>query len=164
MRLVVTAVLMALEVTLTRLCSVFMPTTVRIGLGWLPIAFIAILFGPLWAGAAYAAGDIIGFLLFPAGPYFPGFTLTAFLTGAVYGLFLHNKPVTYRNTFFAACVIVLGLNLVLDTLWLYILYDQAVAAMMPLRIVKCAITLPLQTFLIPFLWKRCGNQIRQLIG
>ena len=30
-------------------------------------------------------GDLIGALLFPVGAYFPGFTLSSFLDGAIYG-------------------------------------------------------------------------------
>ena len=44
---------------------------------------------PISAGVAYAIGDILGMMIFPSGSYFPGFTLTAFLTGVIYGVVLY---------------------------------------------------------------------------
>ena len=65
------AFLIALEIILTRFLSINTPI-LRMGFGFLPVAMCAILYGPLWAGAAYAIGDILGWMLFPTGPYFPG--------------------------------------------------------------------------------------------
>ena len=84
-KLVEISLLIALEVILTRFCSIN-TATLRIGFGFLPIAIIAMMYGPLSAGVAYALGDLLGMMIFPSGSYFPGFTLTAFLTGVIYGL------------------------------------------------------------------------------
>ena len=67
--LVTMALLIALEVVLTRFLSINLPI-VRIGFGFLPVAIAAILFGPLWAGIGYAVGDLIGMLIWPTGAYF----------------------------------------------------------------------------------------------
>lgn len=150
------AILIASEVVLTRLLSINLQI-VRIGFGFLPPALIALAYGPLWAGAAYALGDIIGALVFPTGAPFPGFTLTAFLTGFVFGIFLY-KPETNRTSPLkvlpATLIVCFALNLALDTLWLYILLDKAVAGMLPSRILKVAIMAPIQIFLIPLVWNR----------
>lgn len=161
-RLVVISFMIALEVILTRIFAIFMPTSIRISLGFLPVAMTSILYGPLWAGASYALGDIIGMLIFPMGPYFPGFTLTAFLTGAVFGLVLYGKPVTFKRTLIASLIVVVFCNLILDTFWLYLLYDQAVIAMLPLRLVKAGLTLIMQTTLIPITWNKSISKIDYL--
>lgn len=153
-KIVVISFLMALEVILTRFLSITMPF-LRLGFGFLPISMIGILYGPLWAGTAYALGDIIGMMIFPAGPYFPGFTLTAFLTGSVYGLVLHNKQISWKRVFIAAAIVCIVLNLGLDTLWLYLLYDKGFLAMLPARLFKCAIMIPLQAIMIHALWNKC---------
>lgn len=152
-KLVVTAFLMAMEVILTRFLSLFL-ITIRIGFGFLPVAITAILYGPFWAGAAYALGDLIGMVIFPTGPYFPGFTITAFLTGAVYGLILHKKPVSWKRTLLAASIVCIVLNLGLDTFWLYMLYDKGFFALLPTRLVKCAVMLPIQVLAIHVIWNR----------
>ncbi|MEG2199856.1 MAG: folate family ECF transporter S component, partial [Anaerovorax sp.] len=103
-KITVIAFLMALEIILTRFLSLFMPF-LRLGLGFLPVAITGILYGPLWAGASYAIGDILGMLIYPTGPYFPGFTLTTFLTGVTYGLILHKKQITWKRVIFAASIV-----------------------------------------------------------
>ena len=90
-RLIVIAFFIALEIILTRFCSIN-TDILRIGFGFLPVAMVAMLYGPLWAGAAYAIGDILGMIIFPTAGYFPGFTLTAFLTGCTYVIFLYGGP------------------------------------------------------------------------
>ena len=153
--LCVLAFFIALEIILTRFCSINTPI-VRIGFGFLPVAMVGILFGPVWAGVCYAIGDILGYLIFPAGPFFPGFTLTAFLTGLTYGVVLYKKTITWKRTFFAALIVCCVFNLCLDTCWLQILYGQGVIAMLPGRFLKVAVMVPTQTFLIRFVWGRCG--------
>ena len=115
------ALLIALEVVLTRFLSINLPI-VRIGFGFLPVAIAAILFGPLWAGIGYAVGDLIGMLIWPTGAYFPGFTLVA--------------------------VVVLAYSLVLNTVWLSMLYGKALWGLLPTRILQCVILIPVQVLTI----------------
>jgi ECF transporter S component (folate family) len=158
-KLVVISFMITLEVLLTRIFAIFMPTSFRLSLGFLPVAMTSILYGPLWAGISYAMGDLIGMLIFPMGPYFPGFTLTAFLTGLTFGLVLYGRPVTFKRTLLASLIVVVFLNLILDTFWLYLLFDQAVIALLPLRLVKSGLTLAIQTTLIPLTWNRYISKI-----
>ncbi len=153
-KLVVIAFLIAIEVILTRFCSI-QTDILRIGFGFLPIAVAGIMFGPLWAGAAYAIGDILGMLIFPSGAFFPGFTLTAFLTGCTYGLFLHKKMPSFKTIVVPVLIVCMVLNLFLDTLWLSILYGQGYLFIFPARIVKCALMMPIQLLLIKIVWQKC---------
>ncbi|MGN0710400.1 MAG: folate family ECF transporter S component [Anaerovoracaceae bacterium] len=157
-KMVIVGLFIALEIILTRFCSINTPI-IRIGFGFLPVAMLAIMFGPLWAGVAYAIGDILGMMIFPSGQYFPGFTLTAFLTGLIFGLVLYNKKITYVRSFFAALVVCGVLNLCLDTLWLYILTGQGILALLPARLLKVAIAIPIQTILITTVWNGCVKKV-----
>ena len=152
-RLVTIAFFIALEVVLTRFLSI-QTDFLRIGFGFLPVACVGILFGPLWAGAAYAVGDVLGMLIFPSGSYFPGFTASAFLIGCIYGLFLHKKNSSILRILIPVLLVCLGVNLFLDTLWLNILYGQAYLALLPLRAIKCAVMVPIQVVLIKLIWDK----------
>lgn len=156
--LVTMSFLIGLEIILTRFLSINTPI-LRMGFGFLPVATIGILYGPIWAGLCYTIGDFLGLMLFPIAPYFPGFSLSAFLTGLTYGLLLHNKPVTWKRTLIAASIVCILINLCLDTFWLYILMDQAVVALLPTRILKTAIMLPVQVIMIPLLWNRFISKV-----
>ena len=159
-RLIILGLFIALEIILTRFLSIHTPI-VRIGFGFLPIAMLGIMYGPVWAAAAYAIGDLIGIMLFPSGPFFPGFTLSAALTGLTYGIILYKKPITWKRVLIAAAIVCLGINLILDTLWLYILMDTAVIGMLPARVIKVSVMLVVQTLTIPLIWNRYLKKVLQ---
>lgn len=157
-QLVVMALLIALEIILTRFLSIETPT-MRFGFGFLPVAIMAILYGPWWTGAAGVVGDLVGMTLLPKAAFFPGFTLTAFLTGVIFGLLLYKKPITWKRTFVAALAVNVICSLCLDTLWLSIMYGDSFLVLLPLRLIKAAIMVPLETVLIYLVWTRAVNKI-----
>lgn len=146
-RIAALAFLIALEVVLSRFLSLSLPT-IKIGFAFLPLAVAGILYGPLWAGAAGAAADVLGALLFPIGAYFPGFTLTQFLCGCVYGFFLYNRPYRMNRVNLSAMIVCILLNLGLDSLWLYYLMRDALVAMMPVRALRSVVMVFVQVLLI----------------
>lgn len=150
--------LISMEIIFTRFLSVQTPI-IRIGFGFIPIAFTAILFGPLTGGMAAAIADLIGMMIFPKGPYFPGFTLSAFLTGAIYGIFLYRKPVTIINIAKSVLLITIFVDLGLNTLWIYMTTGEAAAALFIPRTIKSSIMLPVQIVTINVLWKYIGSHI-----
>ena len=89
----------------------------------MPVAVAGILLGPLCAGVVGALADVLGAVLFPIGAYFPGFTLTAFLMGLCYGLFLKGKQ-SFPRILGAVAVHQLVLSLLLNSLWISVLYGS----------------------------------------
>ena len=152
-RLIIMAFLIAISVVLTRFCSINTPI-LRIGFGFMPCAIMGIMYGPLWSGAGYAIADVLGMMIFPNGAYFPGFTLTAFLTGVVYGLFYHNREITIKSSILPNLIVSFVLNLVLDTVWLMILMGQGFLVLLPTRIIKCVVMFAIQVVLIPLIWNK----------
>ena len=135
-------VLTALEIVLSRFLSIS-AWNIKIGLSFVPVALAALAFGPIPGGIVGALGDFLGAILFPVGPYFPGFTLTAFLTGAVFGLFLRRKRTALR-ALGAAAVNQLVLSLLVNSLWISLLYKSPYGPLLATRAVQCAILLPVQ--------------------
>ncbi|MDD6190176.1 MAG: folate family ECF transporter S component [Firmicutes bacterium] len=152
-QLVIMAILITISIILTRFCSINTPI-LRIGFGFLPCAIMGIMYGPLWAGAGYVVADVLGMVIFPSGAFFPGFTLTAFLTGLVYGFFYHNRPVTIKSSILPNLIISVVLNLILDTIWLMILMGQGFWVLLPTRILKCVVMFAIQVLLIPLVWNK----------
>lgn len=161
-KLIIVAFFIAIEIILTRWFSINIGGIVRIGFAFVPISFLGIVYGPLWAGAAYAIGDLIGMMLWPSGAFFPGFTLTAFLTGVVFGLVLHKKEITFKRVAVACFIVCFGLNLCLDTLWLVILMNKGFLALLPARFIKTIVAFTLQIVFIPFLWNKVFSRIPQV--
>ena len=114
--IVMAGLLVALHIILSRFFSIN-AWNLKIGFAFVPVFAAAYLYGPLVAGLVGALGDFIGAILFPIGPYFPGFTLTCFLTGLTFGLLLHKQQTPLRIAG-AVAVNQLLLGLLLNTYWI----------------------------------------------
>jgi len=155
-------VLAALEIVLNRFLSIN-AWNIKIGFNFVPIAVAAILFGPIPAGIVGALGDFLGAILFPIGPYFPGFTLTSFLVGVVLGLFLHEKQSPVR-ILIAVGINQLVLGLFVNSFWISVLYMSPYAALLTTRIVQCAILLPVQFVVILLIGKALTTYGKRLLA
>jgi ECF transporter S component (folate family) len=155
-KIVIIAMLIAADIVLTRFLSVQIPPVspvIRLSFGFIPIALMGMLFGPLYAGIGAAVSDFTGVMLFPppGASFFPGFTLTAFLTGITYGLLLHKQPVKAWRIFAAAYIVTVGLNLILDTIWLEFILENGVFLLIPFRVLRTAVMLPLQLLCLRYI-------------
>ena len=146
------SMLIALEVVLSRFCSIATPI-VKIGLGFVPIAVCAILYGPILAGLAGALSDIVGATLFPIGAYFPGFTISAALTGIVFGIFLYKRQGNWAQLSGAVIINCLGISLMLNTFWLTIITGSPFVALFPTRVVQSVIMISVQFIILRLLQK-----------
>lgn len=135
--LCIMGLLIALEIILSRFLSIS-AWNIKIGFSFVPIVVAALLLGPVYAGVAAALADFIGAVLFPIGAFFPGFTLTAFLTGLVFGLFLYRKQ-SFPRILGAVAVNQLILSLLLNTLWISVLYGSPFLPLLVTRLVQCAV-------------------------
>lgn len=151
------AMLVALQVVLSRFLVIYIFPWLRISLGFLPIAMAGMLLGPFLACLGGGLGDVIGFFLFPSGGYyFPGFTVTAMVTGLIYGLLLHgmHKGLTLKDRngwlriLLSELMVTLVCYIVLNTLWVSILQGKAVFAILPARALKNIAQYPVNVFLI----------------
>lgn len=144
--------LLALKVVLGMFTLNLSPI-LKIGFSFLPIAAAGMLFGPVAGGTVGALGDIVSYLMSPNGPYFPGLTLNAFVSGALYGLFLYKKRVTLLRTALAKTSVMVLVSLFLNPLWLSVLYSKAFFAVLSARITTNLILLPIDILLLYGLMK-----------
>ena len=140
--LVFLGLLVALEIVLNRFLSIN-AWNLKIGFNFVPIAVGGILFGPIGGGIVGALGDFLGAILFPIGPYFPGFTVTSFLFGVVFGLFLHKKQTT-PNIIFAVLINQCLLSQCLNTLWISIAYGSPYGPLFISRLVQTGVLIVVQ--------------------
>lgn len=149
--------LVAAEIVLSRFLSIN-AWNIKIGFNFVPIVIAAVLFGPVAAGITGALGDFLGAILFPIGPYFPGFTLTSFLTGLVFGFFLYEKRTPLR-ILAAVAIVQLVLGLLVNSFWISVLYGSPYLPLLATRIVQCAVLGPVQ-FLVTMAVTRVLTQRR----
>ena len=106
------------------------------------------LFGPVVGAVMGGMGDVIKFLMHPTGPFFPGYTLTALLSGLVYGVFFYRYSVSWSRCFLGKLFVNFFLNIVLNTLWSSILYGKGFWIILGPRIWKNLALLPVETILL----------------
>ena len=145
--------LLAIQMVLSSYGVIEVTDSLKISLAHLALAPSAILFGPVTAGFQGARSDILGFILKPTGPYFPGFTLTACLLGVIYGIAFYKTKRTVWHVILARVAVCLLLNITLNTVFLTMLYGPSRLATLPLRIFKNLIQLPIDCLLLSAMCK-----------
>lgn len=148
-RVLISSFLLVSCVVIDRLMSIRLPV-VSIGFKFIPFMFSAMLLGAKYATVIGVTSDIIGRLLFPMSCFFPGFTLSAGITGLLYGLFLYTDGKIEINKKFllrlVLCVIsvTLVVNLGLNTVWIMFLTDKAAKIILPIRFIKQLVMIPVE--------------------
>lgn len=120
----------------------------KISFAFLPQEAAAFLFGPVATPIMGAVMDIVNYLIKPTGPFFPGFTISTALTGLIAGIGLFRRPLSLKRTAVTLFINMVIVNIILNTLWLSVLYGQAYKVILPMRIVKELIMWPVQTALL----------------
>ncbi len=162
-KMVLASLFIAIEIITTRFLSIQTPI-IRISLDFIPLALSAIILGPYTAGIVAAIADIFGMLIFSrGGAYFPGFTFSSFVSGFLYGVILHKKRITLKRCFFAVITVLIVISVGLNTIWLVIITNKGAFAILSARIVKDMIMLPVQTFLIYYVWRTIESTVKSTL-
>jgi len=154
--LVTAGILIAMNIILSRFLSIN-AWNLKIGFTFVSVFIAAYFFGPVFGAIVAGLGDFLGAILFPIGPYFPGFTATAVLTGLVYGLLLYKKQTPMR-VIAAVCISQLILSLLLNTFWISILYGSPFMPLLATRAVQCLVMVPVEFLTISAITKVIGTR------
>lgn len=145
----ITALFIAINVVMDMVgLRIELTKELRVSFGFLTHAMVGMMFGPVVGGVAGGVGDIICYIVRPIGAYFPGFTLTAILGGVIYGILLYKKTITPIRVILTKGFVSLVLNVCLNSIWLKILYGNALFLMLPTRIIKNVVLLPIEAFML----------------
>ena len=164
-KIAVYGMLTAVQVILSRFLSINITQTLKFSFGFVPLMLAAALYGIPGGCIVGFLSDILGALLFPSGPYFPGYTLASIISGAIYGYFFKVSKLgsalnIFINTLLAylitAVIVTLGINtFCIAFQYGYLLtetHDAAAIlpkfiALLPKRAIQAAIMLPLQVLI-----------------
>ena len=144
------AMLTALEVILSRLVPVVSSQQIKVSFAFLPVAIAAYLYGIKGGALVAGVSDVIGALMFPVGEFFPGFTLTAALTGLIFGLCLHKRRRSKCRPIIAAALNCLLVTLVANTAMIAYISGNDFGVLFTTRIVQFFVMFPVQSVVL--LW------------
>lgn len=141
-KIVLTAMLLALEIVLSRFLS-YSVWNSKIGFGFVAVALCGAMLGPVYALILGGLADFLGAILFPIGPYFFGFTFTAMLAGLCFGIFLHKNTNPFK---IIVCVFInqFVLGLLINSFWIHLLYGSPFDVVLISRIPQAAILTAVQ--------------------
>lgn len=154
---------------MTRFAYIMLPIGgvqgMRISFGELPIMLSGFLFGPLTGGLTGIAADLIGIVVNPQGPYFPGFTVSSMMWGVIPGLVMkfskNDRDFPLVKVMISVALGYVVVSLLLNTLWLSMLYGAAFFVLLPPRILNVVISIPLMGFVARLLLKYLKPLTRQ---
>ena len=158
--LVCLALLTAMQIVIARILVIPLSESLRISFSFIPVVIAARRFGITGAVTVYALGDFIGAVAFPTtGAYFPGFTLTAAVSGLIYGLFLGKKTSNIRIILSvllsqALCTVLM------NSFWISQLYGAPFAATAVSRIAQAAVMGTVQIIFMVLCLERICKRIK----
>lgn len=149
--LVLCGLLAAVAVVLNYTTSIYITPNIRIGFSGLPNRIVEYLFGPCIGAIFGGMLDILKYLLKPdGGAFFFGYTFNAMVAGVIYGSILYKKPLKIWRIFIAELLTKAIVNCGLNTLWLSVMNGKAFMVILPPRVLKNVIMLPIDTMILFF--------------
>ena len=140
--LAITAMFLAVAVVLG-FYSVQVTDFIKISFSFIADEMTGMMFGPVVGGVMGGAADLIKYLVHPTGAFFPGFTISGVISGMIYGVILYKKPVQLKRILLANGLVMIFVNILLNTYWLTLLYGQGFMAILPVRVLKEIILYPI---------------------
>ena len=161
MEICLLAILCAMQIVFARFLVIPIGTSMRFSLSFIPVVIAARRYGIRGGVTVYGLGDLLGAIIFPTGGAFQvGFTVTAVVSGFIFGLFLGEKsPFRTKLNLHETVRIVASVllsqvvcSLLLNSFWLSFYYGIPFAANIATRIPQILIIGTLQIiFMIIFL-------------
>lgn len=169
--LVLCAMMAALSIILSYTTSFYITPTIKIGFSGLPNRLVDFMFGPVVGAFFGGLLDVLKFIIKPDGGFFFGYVLTAMAGGLIYGCFYYHLQIKkpYQTTseksgttdqltdwfltnlkallliFIANALVKILCNIGMNTLWSSMLTGKAFLAILPARVVKNLIQIPVDT-------------------
>ena len=169
--LVLCAMMAALSIILMSTTSFYITPHIKIGFSGLPNRLVDFVFGPVVGAIFGGIMDVLKFLIKPDGGFFFGYTVTAIAGGFIYGLFYYKlqikKPLNINTEtatrskiilawikanalsilliFIANALVKVLCNIGLNTLWSSMTTGKAFLAILPTRVIKNLIQIPVDT-------------------
>lgn len=142
-RLVFAALMCALSIVVGAL-YVTVGDNLRVYFTFFITAVGCAVYGPVVGMLVAAVTDTLNFLLFPSGPYFPGYLLSEMLAALIYALFLYRRKITVLRLFSAKFLVNYVCNVALGSLWSQMLFGKGYLYYLVKSLVKNTLLLPLE--------------------
>lgn len=129
-------------------------TSLKIYFSFLVISLGCYVYGPAVGILVGFANDTLGFLISSFGePYFPGYLITAMLSGLIYGTLLYRQRITVLRLVVVRLVINYGSNVLLGSVWKAMLYGKGYYYYFTTGLIKNTTMLPIEVLLMVLMFQ-----------
>lgn len=142
----VCAMMVAASIVLS-LYSIKIGPFIKIGLGTIVNQAVASLFGGGVGAIFNTITNVVKYFIKPDGDFAIAFTLNAALAGLIYGISYYKHPITVPRIVVTQFIVSLICNVIIGTYLLHILYGKVIMAILPARVIKNLVMLPIDTFI-----------------
>lgn len=149
-RNLVTAALLITIKLILDLFTIQITPFLHLSFEFLATVTISMLFGPVVGATCGGLSDILNYVINPKGAFFIGFTLSAMISGVIYGSILYKKKITLTRCAIANILSVVFVDILLNTFWLTIVVGKGYYALLPIRVAKNLIMIPFNVTMIYF--------------
>ena len=111
------------------------------------------IYGPVLGLVSGFCTDLLGFLIQPFGPFFPGYVLNSMLGSFFYALFFYRARITGLRILLAKLTVNVGVNIALGALWSSMLYGKGYYYYLVKSTIKNIGLLPVETILLFLFFK-----------
>ena len=146
-KIVLLALLVALNIVLSRIVPAINAWNMKISLTFITMVIAGNIYGPIYSVLVGALGDFIGSLLFPIGAYNPLFTITAALSGLVFGIF-YEKNMETKHAAIECLINNICVTLLLNSWFISITYNTSFTALLATRSIQALVMFVVQMLLI----------------
>ena len=135
----------AMAIVLEGLPIYLLGPSLKIYFSFLVVGLGCMCYGPCVGMMAGAIIDSVGFLLSSYGePYFPGYLVTAVLSGFIYGVLLYKRKPTLLRIIVVRLIINYGSNVLLGSVWKAMLYGKGYLYYLTSGAIKNTLMLPVE--------------------
>ena len=129
-------------------------TSLKIYFSFLVISLGCYVYGPAVGILVGFANDTLGFLISSFGePYFPGYLITAMLSGLIYGTLLYRQRITVLRLVVVRLIINYGSNVLLGSVWKAMLYGKGYYYYFTTGLIKNTTMLPIKVLLMVLMFQ-----------
>ena len=140
------ALLLALDVILYKIA--IGPAYFQVTFGFLSMALMGYLYGPIWAGLLEMLSNTLNFTIFGSGTFQAAFLITAFLGGFINGLFLYHKKINLPSVIAAQLLIMIPVSLFINSWLMSVLFGADFKVIFLGRVIRNMIQIPIQIMVV----------------
>ena len=140
------ALLLALDVILYKIA--IGPAYFQVTFGFLSMALMGYLYGPIWAGLLETLSNTLNFTIFGSGTFQVAFLITAFLGGFINGLFLYHKKINLLSVIAAQLLIMIPVSLFINSWLMSVLFGADFKVIFLGRVIRNMIQIPIQIMVV----------------